>query len=133
MECADVRPAEFELRLSVDPTDPWRGEVVELDVEIVNTNGGIAAIPLFRLRGAEPLFAIEAQETSYPAVEFARYWLRAVHTGQAALQLSVNYETSDGCIDLPIIFQTVSSEPLAVAVRGGSSTPSPTPTATPLP
>jgi hypothetical protein len=133
MECADVRPAELELRLSVDPTDPWRGELVELDVRIVNMNGGIAAIPLFRLRGAEPWFAIEAQETSYPAVEFARYWLRAVHAGEAALQLYVNYETSDGCLDLPIVFQSVSSEPLAVAVHGRLSTPSPTPTATPMP
>ena len=128
-----MRPAQLELRLSVAPTDPRRGELVAIDVEIVNVNGGSAAIPLFRLLGAEPLFVVEAQETSYPAVEFARYWLRAVHAGRAALQLSVNYETSDGCIDMPIIFQTVSSEPLAVAVRGGSSTASPTPTATPAP
>jgi hypothetical protein len=132
-ECIDVRPAELELRLSIDPTAPWRGDLVDLDVEIVNINGGLAAIPLFRLLGAEPLFAIEAQETSYPAVEFARYRLRAVHGGQAALRLLVNYETSDGCVDLPIVFQSVSSGPLAVAVRGGASTPSPTPTATPSP
>lgn len=128
-----MRPAELELRLSVDPTEPWSGELVELDVEIVNINGGIAAIPLFRLLGAEPLFAIETQETSYPAVEFARYRLRAVHAGEAALRLLVNYETSDGCVDLPILFQSVSSPALAVAVRGGSSTASPTPTATPMP
>jgi hypothetical protein len=131
--CVDGRPAELELRLSVDPTDPWSGELVELDVEIVNINGGIAAIPLFRLLGAEPMFAIEAQETSYPAVEFARYRLRAVHAGEAALRLAVNYETSGGCVDLPIVFLSVSSEPLAVAVRGDSPTPSPTPTATPMP
>lgn len=132
-DCVDARPAELELRLSVDPTEPWSGEFVQLDVEIVNINGGIAAIPLFRLLGAEPLFAIEAQETSYPAVEFARYRLRAVQAGEAALRLAVNYETSDGCVDLPIVFQSVSSPPLAVAVRGDASTPSPTPTATPLP
>lgn len=135
VDCVDVRRAELELRLSVDPTEPWTGEVVELDVEIINVNSGTAAIPLFRLLGAEPLFAIEAQETSYPAVEFARYRLRAVHAGEAALQLAVNYETSDGCVELPIVFQSVSSPPLAVAVRGDASTPSPTPTptATPLP
>ena len=74
-----------------------RGELVDLEVEIVNTNGGMADIPLFRLLGAAPLFAIEAQENSYPAVEFARYRLRAVQAGQAALRLSVNFATADGC------------------------------------
>ncbi len=134
--CRHIRPAELELGLRADPTDPAVGDVVELVVQITNTTGGLAGIPLFRLLGAEPLFAIEGQESSYPFVEFVRYWLRAVQPGQATLQLSVNFETSVGCAGLPFfVFPSASSPPYPIAVRGDAATasPTPTPTATPLP
>jgi hypothetical protein len=88
--CENVLPAELEVTLRAEPLDPAVGDLVDLDVEITNTTGGLAGIPLFRLAGAEPLFAIESQENSYPYVEGARYRLRAAQPGLATLSLSVN-------------------------------------------
>jgi len=134
LTCAGLQLAELEISLSSDPPDPLPGELVEVDAEITNTSGGSAGIPLFRLVGAEPLFAIEEQENSYPLVEFARYQLRAVRSGQAALQLSVNFETAYGCVDLPVVvFRSASSLPYLITVRGNVATGSATPTSTPTP
>ena len=116
------------------PGEPVVGDVVEVDVQITNLSGGVADIPLFQLVGAEPLFAIEAQDNSYPQVAFARYWLRAVAPGLATLRLSVNFETTYGCADVPsFVFHPVRSPPYAIAVRGEALTASVTPTATPTP
>lgn len=132
--CQDIRPAELEVGLRADPSEPAVGDVVELDVQITNTTAGQAGIPLFRLVGAEPLFAVEAQESSYPFVEFVRYRLRAVQPGQAALQLSVNFETAVGCSELPVfIFPSTNSPPYPIVVRGDAATASPTPTPTATP
>jgi hypothetical protein len=135
--CENVLPAELEVTLRAVPLDPAVGDLVDLDVQITNTTGGLAGIPLFRLAGAEPLFSIESQENSYPYVEGARYRLRAAQPGLAALRLSVNFETSSGCVDLPLfVFHSTSSAPLPIAVSGDlppvSGSPTPTATATPL-
>jgi hypothetical protein len=132
--CQDVRAAELDVGLRADPPDPAVGDLVELDAQITNMTAGPAGIPLFRLTGAEPLFTIEGQENSYPLVEFAHYRLRAMQPGEAALQLSVNFETAVGCSDLPVfVFPSISSPPYVIAVRGAAATASTTPTATPLP
>jgi hypothetical protein len=132
--CDEVRAAEIEVALSSAPADPLPGDVVDLHVQIVNTSGGSADIPLFQLVGAEPLFAIEAQENSYPLVEFAHYRLRALRPGQAALHVSVNFATSHGCSDLPVfVFRAVRSLPYVIAVHGEAPAASATPTATPAP
>jgi len=134
--CENVLPAELEVTLRAEPLDPAVGDLVDLDVEITNTTGGLAGIPLFRLAGAEPLFAIESQENSYPYVEGARYRLRAAQPGLATLSLSVNFETSSGCVDLPLfVFHSTSSAPYPITVSGDSppvsGSPTPTVTATP--
>jgi len=131
--CQDVRPAELYFDVRAEPADPVLGEVVVLDVQIFNATDGVAAIPLFELVGAEPVFDIEAQENSYPEVAFARYWLRAVAPGLATLRLSVNFETAYGCADLPLfVFHAVRSPPYPVAVHGDRlSSNTPRPTATP--
>jgi hypothetical protein len=134
--CETVLPAQLEVSLEAEPLDPAVGDVVDLDARITNTTGGLAGIPLFRLAGAEPQFAIEAQENSYPYVEGARYRLRAVRPGLATLRLSVNFETSSGCVDVPLfVFHSTSSPLYSITVRGELPTiaGSPTPTATPTP
>jgi len=134
--CETVLPAQLEVSLAAEPLDPAVGDVVELDARITNTSGGLAGIPLFRLAGAEPQFAIEAQENSYPYVEGARYRLRAVQPGLATLRLSVNFETSSGCVDVPLfVFHSTNSPLYSITVRGEVPTiaGSPTPTATPTP
>lgn len=134
MSCRPVWPAELEVALSSAPADPMPNELVELDVQINNTSGGLADIPLFQLVGAEPLFVIEAQESSYPLVEFARYRLRAVRPGQAALQLSVNFATTYGCVEWPVfVFRSARSLPYRITVQGTPATPTATPTATATP
>lgn len=133
--CDELWPAELEISLRGDRPDPMPGELVDLEGQIINTSGGSAALPLFRLIGAERVFAVEAQSSSYPLVEFARYRLRAVRPGQAALRLAVNFETFYGCVDLPtVVFGSATSPPYVITVRGdaGSVTVTPTSTATPL-
>jgi hypothetical protein len=132
--CDELQPAELALTPRADLLDLAVGDVVELQVEITNTTGGPAGIPLFRLLGAEPVFAVESQESSYPDVEFVRYRLRAVRPGQAAPWLAVNFETAIGCVDQPVaVFRLASSAPYPIAVRGAAPTAPPTPTATPSP
>jgi len=132
--CDEVHPAELTLTARADLLDLAVGDVVELQVEITNTTGGRAGIPLFRLLGAEPLLAVEAQENSYPYVEFVRYRLRAVREGQAVAWMAVNFETAIGCVDQPIgVFRSASSAPYPIAVRGAAVTASATPTATATP
>lgn len=131
--CDEVHPAELDVRLQADPPDPEVGDEVMVDAQLVNTTGGPAGIPLFQLTGAEPCFAIEEQESSYPSVEFVRYRLRAVRAGQTQLRLSVNFETSFACVDAPMIFfRSADSPPYLLMVRGDAIT-TPTPTGTPLP
>lgn len=132
--CDEIWPAELAVTLRSDRADPLPGEFVDLEGQVVNTSGGSAAIPLFRLVGAERLFTVEAQDSSYPLVEFARYRLRAMHPGQAALRLAVNFETFSGCIDRPaVVFRSVTSPPYVITVGGAAAEASatPTPTATP--
>lgn len=132
--CDDADLAELQVALRSDPIDPLPGDLVDLEAQITNTSGGPAGIPLFQLSGAEPLFAIEEQADSYPFVEFAHYRLRAERPGQTALQLLVNFETSYGCDDLPVVvFRSASSLPYVITVRGDVPTWSATPTTTPTP
>ena len=132
--CDDVQPAELHFQLRAEPAAPELGEVVEFEVQIVNATDGVAQIPLFQLTGAEPVFAIEAQEDSYPQVAFARYRLRAVAPGVATLRLSVNFETAYGCADVPsFVFHPVQSPPYTIVVRGDAVPGTPTPTRTPRP
>jgi hypothetical protein len=134
VSCDDIDLAELQVALRSDTIDALPGDLVELEAQIINTSGGLAGIPLFQLSGAEPLFAIEEQYDSYPLVEFAHYRLRAERPGQAALQLSVNFETSYGCIDLPVVvFRSASSLPYVITVRGDAAIWSATPTTTPTP
>jgi hypothetical protein len=129
--CADARPAAVEVRLLTDAVDVARGGLLEVEARIVNTNGGVAELPLFRLRGGEQLFAVEQQESSYPDVAYARYRLRALQAGQAALWLVVNYATTDGCGDLPTMFRSARSRPQVIFVHDGPVPARPTPTPTP--
>jgi hypothetical protein len=129
--CADAHPAAIEVRLSTNAVDLARGDVLDVEARIANTNGGAAMLPLFRLRGGEQLFVVEQQESSYPRVEYARYRLRAVEAGQAALWLVVSYATTDGCGDLPTLFLSARSRPLVVFVRDPPLPARPTPTPTP--
>lgn len=129
-----MEPAALAVAVSVEPPDPAEGDVVVLDASITNTTGGLAGIPLFRLRGAEPWFVVESQENSYPEVTFARYRLRAVGSGVAVVWLSVNFATSTGCVEAPrFFFSAADSHRLSVTVRGEAGGGTPPPTATPLP
>jgi hypothetical protein len=131
-EPCDDDIAELQVALRSDSIDPLPGDLVELEAEITNTGGSPAGIPLFQLSGAEPLFAIEEQDDSYPLVEFAHYRLRAERPGQTALQLSVNFETSNDCDDLPlVVFRSARSLPYVITVRGDARRWSATPTTTP--
>jgi hypothetical protein len=136
IRCDEVWPAELEIEISLhgDRSDPLPGEIIDLEGQIINTSGGSAALPLFRLVGAERAFAVEEQSSSYPLVEFARYRLRALRPGRAALRLAVNFETFYGCIDLPtVVFRSATSPPYVITVRGTVEPVSATPTATPTP
>jgi len=135
--CDELRPASLDFVLHADADELDVGEVVEVEAQIVHTAGGLAGIPLFRLAGAEPAFAIEDQDSSYPDVEFVRYWLRAIRPGRAELQVSINFETSAGCTDAPLfLFRSARSARYPITVRGdvrAASTPTPTPTMLPAP
>jgi hypothetical protein len=129
--CDEIRPAELDFSLRVDPPEPEVGDAVVVEARIDSGSGALAEIPLFQLLGAEPWFAIEEQENSYPYVDFVRYRLRAVRAGQAVLQVSVNFETACGCRAAPLVsFRTATSLPYPIAVRG-DATASPTPTPRP--
>jgi hypothetical protein len=134
--CAGVQPADLAIELRASPPELAVGDVVDVEARITSTADGPAAIPLFRLLGAEPGFAVEAQESSYPALAYAHYRLRALQPGDMALRIAVNFATTVGCGDAPsLVFRSASSPLLPIRVRdvAGDAPMTVTPTGTAIP
>lgn len=133
--CSDAPAAGVAIELRAEPAEVAVGEAITIEAHVTALDDGrAAAIPLFRLLGAEPAFAVEAQESSYPAMAYARYRLRAVQPGEATLGVIVNFAATSDCGDRPtLVFRSARSQPVAVRVGDGDGprTVTPTPTAIP--
>jgi hypothetical protein len=134
--CAGVQPADVAFELRAEPAEVAVGDTVDVEARIASAPGEHAAIPLFRLLGAEPAFAVEAQESSYPALAYAHYRLRALQPGDATLRVAVNFATTAGCGDAgSLVFRSARSQLVTIRVRevaaGEPRTVTPTPTMLP--
>jgi len=134
--CAGVQPGEIAFELRAEPAEVPVGDIVEVEAHIASLPDGRAAIPLFRLLGAEPAFAVEAQDSSYPALAYAHYRLRAIQPGDATLRVAVNFATTTGCGDTPsLVFLSAHSQLVTIRVRdiasGEARTVTPTRTMAP--
>ena len=134
--CAGVQPGEIAFELRAEPAEVPVGDIVEVEAHIASLPDARAAIPLFRLLGAEPAFAVEAQDSSYPALAYAHYRLRAIQPGDATLRVAVNFATTTGCGDTPsLVFLSAHSQLVTIRVRdiasGEARTVTPTRTMAP--
>jgi len=115
--CPGGQAADLGFELRAEPADVAVGDTVDVEVRISAGADAHAAIPLFRLWGAEPTFAVEAQDSSYPALAYAHYRLRAVQPGDATLRVAVNFATTSDCGDArSLVFRSAHSPPMTIHV-----------------
>lgn len=129
--CSGVDADDLAFELHAEPAEVAIGDVVNVEARIASLPERGAAIPLFRLLGAEPAFSVEAQDSSYPALAYAHYRLRALHAGDATLRVAVNFATSTGCGDASrLVFRSARSQMVTIRVRDVVSGDAPTMTPT---
>jgi hypothetical protein len=130
--------AHLEFQFMVDPPQPVAGDTVTLTVE-VRTTAGPAFVPVYTLRGADPIFTGDTESRSYPHlmsttdVHTVVYTLQAVQAGTAMLQFIADYEKCTGCTTCEAYSFTQASTEFAVTVSevaGVSPTATPTPSRT---
>jgi hypothetical protein len=121
--CQTVAPPQLSVSLDVQPAHPVVGDQVVLTFTAFAAGG----IPSYTVFGYEPVL----QGNPGPVRDNVfgtpvRFELTAAQAGTAMVSLSVNFETSAGCVDNPFFqFVTLSSDPFPIEIAA------PTPTATP--
>jgi hypothetical protein len=110
----------LSFHFTVTPAHPVVGDPVTVSVEVSGRGG----LPHYTLSGAAPVLSGDTNASTGSMLGTVTYMLTAAQAGQAHLVLSVNYETSIGCVEQPIYhFVTDSSEPYVVEVAPEATTP----------
>jgi len=125
--CETFPPPALTFQFSAQPAHPIVGDPVQLSFSVSGRGG----LPAYTLSGTAPILEGDTSTVVGSQLGTVTFALTAVQAGTATLTLSVNYETSLGCVGQPIYqFVSETSPPFTVGVADG---PNPTPTPTPMP